>query len=129
MAVLSSRAVYGLNGLALAVVRCLAERPGAKLGALADEFGVDRHTLARALTQSGTSFRRDAVILERALEMLAQHPDLTINKVARQFGYAPRAFRRFVRQKTGQSPGGLRQEQAALRDTSPALTKHAIGSA
>ena len=123
--------MYDLNGLASAIARYLAERPGWKLGALAEEFGVDRHTLARALTQSGTSFRRlrDAVILERALEMLAQHPDLTINKVARQFGYAPRAFRRFVRQKTGQSPGGLRQEQAALRDTSPALTKHAIGSA
>ena len=108
---------YNLKALADAISGKVRSKPVLQLAALAQEFGVDRHTLTRAVQEAGQpSFRQlhQGVILECALAMFEKHSNLSIKELAHGFGYSPRGFRRFVRQKTGHSPRALRRTPVAL---------------
>lgn len=108
---------YHTEPLAQIVRARLALHPCLSLSEIARELGVSRHALSRALRNiHGASFRqlRCAAMSQAAESLLSDQPHKSVKEIAFSLGYrSPQAFSRFVKNKNGLSPKGIRRQKRA----------------
>ncbi len=82
-----------------------------RLGTLARQLGVERHTIEKAVRSiTGRTFRQlqQVILLQRAGLLLKQ--GRTVKETAFDLGFgSPQAFDRFVKRTSGETPSSLRQ--------------------
>ena len=92
--------------------------PGLRLQAVAQEFGVNRHTVEKAIRQArGISFReyQQDFLLRKAIDLLLHEPNLSIKQLAGELGYrSPKSFWRFIKRASGKSPSEIQRTSVAL---------------
>ena len=93
----------------------LAENRQIRLQEAAQQLGIERHTIEKALKEiTGSSFRefRQRVIVNEALRMLESNDCLSTKEIAVYLGYGSgTTFARFLRKQTGQTPTELRRQR------------------
>jgi transcriptional regulator GlxA family with amidase domain len=103
---------HNLNALFAQIAGRLSTDPNIHLHALAQNLGVDRHTIEQAVRiHAGVSFReyRDAKRLNKGIALLL-HSDLCFKEIALKLGYSAfDSFSRFIKRNTGDSPRQIRR--------------------
>ncbi len=94
------------------VTTIINAEPGVSEQELAAKFGIDRHTLLKAIRLgSGKSFRnlRHEARLAKSIELTESRPDIQIKELAFLLGYqSSRSFCRFIKTITGCPLGQVR---------------------
>jgi AraC-like DNA-binding protein len=107
---------YDLFRLGNRIIATLRANPRISLLTLSREFGIDRHTIEKAIKrETGKTFGQVAQFyrFEMTCDILQKDEILSIKEVSFKVGYkSPRAFDRFVRAFCGLTPVMLRRRLA-----------------
>lgn len=105
--------------------RHVSVSPHIRLGQLASDLGVDRHTIENVIRDiRGTTFRqyRREILLGEAQGLLKEAFNMSIKQIAASFGYSAGSFSRFIRVNTGRTaPERLRKAARSTIILSPGL--------
>lgn len=124
--------VYDPHRIFLQVIQRLAVRPFTSLTQLADDLGIERHTIAKAVkSTTGLTFRdfRKIELLKHARSFLKHESNRTIKEVAFMLGYRSQgSLSRFVRTAAGCSAKQLKMEHQSKQQSGLANEgKHVAG--
>lgn len=105
---------YDSKTLFVNVNHYLNSAPCPSLGELSERLQIGRHTIEKVIRMAtGKTFRelRSSILLDRAKNSLAEHPNRSIKELSFDLGYnSPRSFCRFVKTVSGCTPKELRQQ-------------------
>jgi AraC-like DNA-binding protein len=103
---------YDAAGLVERATRILSASPAKNLMAIAEDLGVHRQTLSKAI-QSQTKLSpaewRDRHLMDALCQTLARRPEWSLKEISNSLGFSgPSVLDRFVRRVKGTTPTDLR---------------------